>query len=81
MVSATPEPLLGSADLQSLADLGNSYQVIERMRLLPIRPEILLILAIVTLLPFIPLLLTLVPLSQLLELLLKGRDLVVHILG
>jgi hypothetical protein len=68
----TPEPLLGSSDLQSLADLGNSYQIIEQMRLLPIRTEILLILAAVTLLPFIPLLLTLVPLSQLLELLLKG---------
>jgi hypothetical protein len=69
---ATAEPLLGSADLQSLADLGNSYQIIEQMRVLPIRPQTLAVLAIVTLLPFVPLLLTLVPLTQLLELLLKG---------
>jgi hypothetical protein len=68
----TPEPLLGSADIQSLADLDNSFRIIAQMRLLPLRPETIIILAVVTLLPFLPLLLTLVPVSQLLELLLKG---------
>ena len=33
--SPPDEPLLGSADIQSLADLGNSYSVINDMRLMP----------------------------------------------
>jgi hypothetical protein len=33
--ASTGEPLLGSADIQSLADLGNSYSVVQEMRLVP----------------------------------------------
>jgi len=29
------EPLLGSADIQSLADLGNSFSTVREMRLVP----------------------------------------------
>ena len=34
------ETLLGSADTQSLADLGNSFEVIGRMQIIPIAPPI-----------------------------------------
>jgi len=33
--AAADEPLLGSADIQSLADLGNSDAVVKEMRLVP----------------------------------------------
>ncbi|MCI0587142.1 MAG: hypothetical protein L0323_09915 [Planctomycetes bacterium] len=61
------EPLIGSADLQSLADLGNSFEVVRGMRVLPFTKEALLQLAVVTLLPVAPLLLTLMPLETLLK--------------
>lgn len=59
------EPLLGTPDLQSLADLDNSFAVIERMRLVPFgRSHVTLILA-ATLAPMLPLLLLVFPLEQL----------------
>ena len=33
--AAPDEPLVGSADIQSLADLGNSFDVVKEMRLVP----------------------------------------------
>jgi hypothetical protein len=51
------EPLLGSADIQSLADLGNSFSVIRQMRLIPIGPGLVLPLIVATLVPMLPLLL------------------------
>jgi hypothetical protein len=65
------EPLIGSADIQSLADLGNSYEVVQCMRWAPFTVQTVLQLAIVTLLPVGPLLLTMIPLEELLERLLK----------
>ena len=65
------EPLLGSADIQSLADLGNSYAVVKEMRLAPFTLQTVLQLTVTTLLPVAPLLLTMVPLDELLEGLLK----------
>jgi len=65
------EPLLGSADIQSLADLGNSFQVVKDMKLAPFTLRTVLQLAITTLLPVAPLLLTVIPLDQLLDRLLK----------
>ncbi len=67
----TDEPLLGSADIQSLADLGNSYAVVKEMRLAPFTLQTVLQLTVTTLLPVAPLLLTMVPLDELLEGLLK----------
>ncbi len=61
------EPLIGSADLQSLADLGNSFEVVRGMRAFPFTKEALLQLAVVTLLPVTPLVLTLMPLETLLK--------------
>jgi hypothetical protein len=66
------EPLLGSADIQSLADLGNSYGYVEKMKPLPVDPRTLLHLVLASLLPLTPLLLTVMPLKDILKLLLKA---------
>ena len=65
------EPLIGSADIQSLADLGNSYEVVRGMRWVPFTGQTILQLAVATLLPVVPLALTMISLEQLLERLLK----------
>jgi hypothetical protein len=65
------EPLIGSADIQSLADIGNSLAVVEGMRMVPFAPHTMLQLAVATLLPVAPLLLTMIPPEQLFERLLK----------
>jgi hypothetical protein len=61
------EPLVGTADLQSLADLGNSFEVVKEMRLAPITRDAILQLAAATLLPVVPLLLTMMPWDELLK--------------
>ena len=65
------EPLVGSADIQSLADLGNSYEVVKGMRWVPFTLQTVLQLAVTTLLPVLPLMLTMISLEELLERLLK----------
>ena len=50
---------------QSLADLGNAYNVVEGLRLAPLSYVAVLRLAAVTLAPVAPLLLTMVPLNEL----------------
>jgi hypothetical protein len=65
------EPLLGTGDIQSLADLGNSFQFIEKMNALPISPRTPIHLVLACLLPMAPLLLTVMPLKDILRLLLK----------
>jgi hypothetical protein len=65
------EPLLGTEDIRSLADLGNSFGLVEKMRPLPIDLRVLLHLVIATLLPMVPLLLTVMPLKDVLKLLMK----------
>ena len=61
------EPLLGSADIQSLADLGNSLEVVRGMRIVPVSRDAILQLGIVTLAPIVPLVLTMMPLEELLK--------------
>jgi hypothetical protein len=61
------EPFVGSADIQSLADLGNSYEVVRTMRIAPITRDALVGLAAATLVPIVPLLLTMMPLEELLK--------------
>ncbi len=65
------EPLLGSGDIQSLADLGNSFAVVREMRWVPFTLQNVLQLAVTTVLPVGPLLLTIFPLEELLDRLLK----------
>jgi hypothetical protein len=55
---APGQELLGSADIQSLADLGNSYGMVRDMRVVPFGLDDITRLAAVTAAPFIPLLLT-----------------------
>jgi hypothetical protein len=61
------EALVGSADIQSLADLGNSFEVVRTMRLAPVTKEALLQLAAATLAPVVPLALTMMSLEELLK--------------
>jgi len=64
---APAEPLLGTSDLQSLADLGNSVSVIRRMRWVPISLALLRDYGGVALLPMLPLSLMKYPLAELAE--------------
>ena len=50
--------LLGAADIQSLADLGNSYAVVREMRTVPFGLQDISRLAAATAAPLVPLLLT-----------------------
>ena len=63
---APGEPLLGTADIQSLADLSNSVSIVREMRLVPVSPSILKSLAVAALLPLLPLVLFKYPLADLL---------------
>lgn len=65
--AAPDEPLLGSADLQSLADLGNTFEVVRSMRTVPITRDSVVQLVVMTLLPVVPLLLTVFSLEELLK--------------
>jgi hypothetical protein len=65
------EPLVGSADIQSLADLGNSFEILKDMRWVPFTLPAVLQLAVATLLPVLPLMLTMISLEELLDRLLK----------
>jgi hypothetical protein len=60
------EPALGTGDIQSLADLGNSFSAARGMRPLPIATDEIVLLVVVTVIPFLPLLLTIMPLDELL---------------
>lgn len=61
------EPLVGSADIQSLADMGNSYEVVRTMRMVPLTKETVIQLVFATLVPIVPLALTMMPLEELLK--------------
>ena len=61
------EQLVGSADIQSLADLGNSFEVVRTMRAVPVTREAVFQLAAATLLPVVPLALTMMSLEDLLK--------------
>ncbi|WP_162823724.1 hypothetical protein [Lysobacter sp. TY2-98] len=61
------EPLIGSSDIQSLADLGNASAVVNEMRPVPIDVRAIARLALVTLAPFGPLVLTVIPFGDLVQ--------------
>ena len=54
---ANSEELLGTGDIQSLADLGNSYTVVQEMRMVPFGLQDVFRLAATTAAPMVPLLL------------------------
>jgi hypothetical protein len=59
------EALIGSGDIQSLADLGNSFQVVRDIKPFPFGRDTVIQLVVVTLLPVSPLVLTMIPLEEL----------------
>jgi len=61
------EPFVGSGDIQSLADLGNSYEVVRTMSIMPVTRDAILRLGAATLVPLAPLALTMMPLEELLK--------------
>jgi hypothetical protein len=62
------EALVGSGDIQSLADMANSFEVVKTMRIAPVAMQDIVRLAVAVLVPIAPLLLTVMPLEQLLKL-------------
>lgn len=61
------EELLGSADIQSLADLDASVGIVKSITALPVGRDLILQLILATVVPFAPLLLTMFPLEELLN--------------
>ena len=55
----------GTPDLQSLADLANSFAVVRRMRFVPCTAQHAGLLALATIVPMTPLLLLVFPLKEL----------------
>lgn len=62
--SEETESLLGTPDLQSLADLGNSFKSVTEGRLVPFGNELLIRLLGILILPLLPLVFTVIPLKE-----------------
>jgi AcrR family transcriptional regulator len=65
--ASADEPLVGSGDIQSLADLANSFEVVRTMQIAPITRDALVRLVAATLAPVVPLALTMMPFEELLK--------------
>jgi hypothetical protein len=65
------EELLGSGDIQSLADLGNSYAIVQEMRVVPFGIRDVTPLVVASVVPLLPLLLTVFSLEELVTQLIK----------
>ncbi|MFZ5780546.1 MAG: hypothetical protein ACOY4R_10155 [Pseudomonadota bacterium] len=55
------EPMLGSGDMQSLADLSTAYEIVQEMRLVPFGLKLVTRLGIITAVPLLPLAFTILP--------------------
>ncbi len=66
------EPLLGSSDIQSLADLGNSFDRVRAMKYFPFTGQVVLQMAVMAALPALPVLSLAVPVRDILEILAKA---------
>jgi hypothetical protein len=69
--ASAKEAFVGSADIQSLADLAGSYDVVREMMPFPFGRRTLIQLVVVTAAPFAPLVLTVIPLRELMDRLVK----------
>lgn len=65
--ASADERLVGSGDIQSLADLANSFEVVRTMQFAPITRDAFLRLVAATVIPVVPLALTMMPLEELLR--------------
>ena len=63
--------VLGTSDIQSLADLANAYTVVNKMRVVPFGKETVIRVAVLICLPLLPLTLTMIPIDQVLDRLVK----------
>ena len=62
------EPLLGSSDIQSLADLSNSFGIVRDMRWVPFDLKLTIIpIVACTVVPFLPLALTVFPVEEIIK--------------
>jgi hypothetical protein len=67
-ISSRPrDDLLGTADIQSLADLANSFNVVDKMRFWPFGLRTVMTIAFAAVLPMIPVALIQMPLTELLS--------------
>ena len=65
------EPLLGTGDIQSLADLGNSFGLVEAMNIAPVTKGLLLQLGVQTALPLLPVIVLGTPTPELVRAVMK----------
>jgi hypothetical protein len=61
------EPLLGSSDIQSLADLANAYGVMREMRPVPFGKDTIVQIVAAAAIPLLPLALAIVPADEILK--------------
>jgi len=61
------EPLLGSSDIQSLADLANSYTVVGEMKPVPFGRDTIVQVAGAAIIPLVPLVLSIVPADEIVK--------------
>jgi hypothetical protein len=61
------EPFVGSADIQSLADLANSFDIVRSMRIAPVTRDAVLRMVGATLAPIVPLALTMMSFEELVK--------------
>lgn len=66
-INPAGEPLLGTADIQSLADLGNSYEVVRKMRAVPIELSDFIAMALPGVIPALPLAASVMPVGEILK--------------
>lgn len=65
--AGSEKQVLGTSDIQSLADLANPYTVVNKMRVVPFGKETVIRTAVLVCLPLLPLTLTMIPLDQVLD--------------
>lgn len=66
------ESFLGSSDIQSLADLGNSFGMIRAMKPFPFSAQVIIRMAVIAALPALPVLPLAVPVGDILKILAKA---------
>ena len=66
-INTPEEPLLGTSDIQSLADLGNSYELVRKMRIVPIEFSDFIGIALPAIIPALPLAATVMPVGEILK--------------
>jgi hypothetical protein len=66
------EPLLGTGDIQSLADLGNSYQYARQMKPIPFDLRTVIQMSVIAAAPMLPLLPLVMPIKDILKILSKA---------